>query len=42
MLVVVKGGLLMVRKNWDKVAQKEFENMDAEWQEDWADLRKRV
>ena len=32
----------MPRKNWEKVADKEFESMAKEWQEDWVDLRKRV
>jgi len=32
----------MARKNWDKVAEQEFQNMDADWQKDWADLRKRT
>ncbi len=32
----------MARRNWKKVADKEFEALDREWQEDWADLRNRV
>jgi hypothetical protein len=27
---------------WDRAAKKEFEDMDPEWQQDWADLRSRV
>ena len=34
---------IMARKNWDKVARSEYENMEPEWQDDWADLyRKRM
>ena len=29
----------MSRKNWDKVAQNEFDTMPAEYQEDWGELR---
>lgn len=32
----------MPRKNWDKIAMKEFDSMDPDWQHDWADLRNRV
>jgi hypothetical protein len=32
----------MSRKNWDKVAFREFDSMDKDWQKDWADLRARV
>lgn len=32
----------MSQKNWDKIADQEFKAMDAEWQRDWAPLRKRV
>lgn len=32
----------MPRKNWDKVADREFEDMDAETQAQWADLRRRL
>lgn len=32
----------MARKNWDKIADKEFESLDREWQEDWSDLRNRI
>jgi hypothetical protein len=38
----------MARKNtkrpgkWERAARREFEEMDAEWQQDWADLRARV
>ncbi len=32
----------MARRNWDKTAEKEFAEMDKEWQADWADLHKRV
>jgi hypothetical protein len=37
-----KGGDAMARRNWDKIAQKEYEALDKEWQEDWADLIKKV
>jgi hypothetical protein len=30
------------KKKWDREADKEFKSMSREWQEDWADLRKRV
>ena len=29
----------MSKKNWDKVAQQEFDTMPAEYQEDWGELR---
>ena len=32
----------MARKNWDKVADKEFAALDKDWQRDWSDLRKLV
>lgn len=32
----------MARKDWNKVAQREFETMDKDWQDDWSDLRERV
>ncbi len=32
----------MALKDWDKIAGQEFEALDSAWQEDWADLRKRV
>lgn len=32
----------MPRKNWDKVADKEFNDMDAESQAQWMDLRRRL
>ncbi len=32
----------MARKNWEKVADREFAALDKDWQEDWADLRKIV
>ncbi len=32
----------MARKNWDKIASKEFAALDKEWQADWAELRDRV
>ena len=32
----------MFRKNWDKIADKEYYNMDQEAQAQWADLRRRL
>lgn len=32
----------MPRKNWDKVAQQEFNAMDPEAQAQWQDLRRRL
>ena len=32
----------MPQRNWDKIADHEFEAMDKEWQNDWSDLRHRV
>lgn len=32
----------MTRKNWDSVADKEFDAMPQQWQEDWKDLRSSV
>lgn len=32
----------MSRKNWDKVADKEFDAMPKKWQEDWKDLKSAV
>jgi hypothetical protein len=32
----------MARKNWDKIATKEFEELDEQAQKDWADLRVRI
>lgn len=32
----------MSRKNWDKVADKEFDAMPQNWQEDWIELRNSV
>lgn len=32
----------MARKNWSKVAEREFEALDTDWQKEWEDLRKRV
>jgi hypothetical protein len=32
----------MSRKNWDQVADQEFEALDQDTQKDWADLRNRV
>ncbi len=32
----------MARKNWDKIARKEFEQMESNWQDDWKDLHDRV
>lgn len=27
---------------WERAARREFEEMDPEWQQDWADLRART
>jgi hypothetical protein len=32
----------MAKKNWDKIAQDEFESMDKRVREDWKDLRRIV
>ncbi len=32
----------MGRKNWDEIAENEFQALESAWQNDWADLRKRV
>lgn len=32
----------MPRKDWDKVADKEFNEMDADSQAQWMDLRRRL
>lgn len=32
----------MARKNWDKVANRQFESMDKDAQEQWAELRRRL
>lgn len=32
----------MAKKNWDKVADKEFKSMDKDAQEQWAELRHRL
>jgi hypothetical protein len=32
----------MAKKNWDKIATKEFEDLDEQAQKDWAELRARV
>ena len=32
----------MSSKDWGKVAKREFEALDSDWQKDWADLRSRV
>jgi hypothetical protein len=32
----------MARKNWNKVADKEFRGMDKQAQEQWAELRRRL
>jgi hypothetical protein len=32
----------MVKKNWDKIATKEFEELDEQAQKDWAELRNRI
>lgn len=32
----------MTRKNWDKIANKEFFALDKDWQADWGELRDRV
>lgn len=32
----------MTRKNWDKVAEKQFKSMPDDFQDSWGDLRARV
>ena len=32
----------MVKAKWDEVAEKQFEALDKDWQEDWSALRDRV
>ncbi len=32
----------MTRKNWDNLARKQFEEMPAEFQDDWKELRQIV
>jgi hypothetical protein len=32
----------MSSRNWDKLAEREFNSMDTEYQEAWSDLRARV
>ncbi len=32
----------MTRKNWEKIADEEFESLDKEWQDEWSDLRNLV
>lgn len=32
----------MARKNWEKIADKEFKSMPSDFQKDWSDLRKRL
>jgi hypothetical protein len=32
----------MKARDWDEIAQQEFETMDSDWQQDWSDLRQRV
>ena len=32
----------MTQQQWDKIAKQEFDALDAEIQDDWADLRNRV
>lgn len=32
----------MAKKNWRKLADKEFTAMDNTWQHEWQDLRERV
>lgn len=29
-------------KNWNEIANREFEALDKDWQQDWSDLRDRV
>ena len=42
-MFIVKGVFLaMAKKNWEKVAQKEFDAMDQDARKDWADLRDRI
>lgn len=32
----------MSRRNWQKIAQEQFEKMTTEYQDDWRDFRNRV
>lgn len=32
----------MTKTDWDKVAKKQFDSMDADAQAQWSDLRKRL
>jgi hypothetical protein len=32
----------MTARDWDDIANREFETMDTDWQADWADLRERI
>jgi hypothetical protein len=32
----------MTSKKWEKVADKEFEALDKDWQEEWSDLRELI
>jgi hypothetical protein len=31
----------MARKNWNKIAEKQFESMPTDYQDSWRDLRER-
>lgn len=41
-IVRVKGAEYMKNQNWDEIADKEFNAMDKEAQQQWAELRKRL
>lgn len=32
----------MTQKDWDKIADAQFEALDQEWRKDWSTLRERV
>ena len=32
----------MAQQNWDRIADEEFNSMDADYKANWADLRKRL
>ena len=42
MLTKLSKELRMTRINWDKIADKEFNEMNTEYQADWAELRNRI
>jgi hypothetical protein len=41
-LNISEGGICMSRKNWDKIADTEFNAMDKDTQAQWAELRHRL